>query len=451
MLHTPTDSPHVSRRRYNRERLARQEAEQLLDGKSRELWDVNQKLIKQADDLEQTVQERTADLEKAREVAEAASHAKSVFLASMSHEIRTPLNGVLGMAEALTDTKLSDEQKSMAATIVDSGQLLLAVLNDILDLSKIEAGQLEIETLPFDLEALFIATHQLYSFKAIEKGITFEIRVEESAKRWIKSDPVRLRQVVGNLISNAIKFTSIGSVIVDVTLDTETNQKGKLNIAVYDTGLGIPANKIAGLCQPFVQVDASVARKHGGTGLGLSISKQICALMDGDIHIESTEGSGSCFTATVNVILTEAIADDAERDMDSSIAIIGQKKWRILLAEDNRTNQLVFKKFIKQFDLDITVAGNGQEAIDATETTEFDLIFMDINMPIVDGVMATQAIRKKDAELNRKHTPILALTANTMVHQIAEYIDVGMDNHLAKPVKKNVLFQVMADALSGVD
>jgi len=451
MLLKPVESPHVSRRRYNRERLARQEAEELLDGKSRELWDANQELIKQADGLEKIVQDRTVDLQKAREVAEAASHAKSVFLASMSHEIRTPLNGVLGMAEALTDTTLSDEQKVMAATIVDSGQLLLAVLNDILDLSKIEAGQLEIETLPFDLETLFFATYQLYSFKAIEKNITFEINVQEDAKCWVKSDPVRMRQVAGNLISNAIKFTSSGSVVVDVTLDGRINESGILSIAVRDTGEGIPENKIAALCQPFVQVDASVARKHGGTGLGLSISQKICGLMGGDIFIESEEGVGSCFTATMRVVRTDTVSEETEGDIDKAIATIHQKKWRILLAEDNRTNQLVFKKFLKQFDLDIRVAGNGQEAIDLTGAEDFDLIFMDINMPIVDGVTATEVIRKRDADLKKERTPILALTANTMVHQITEYIEAGMDNHLAKPVKKNVLFQVMADALSGVD
>ncbi len=449
MLQTSTEeNPYVSRRRYNRERLAREEAEQLLDGKSRELWDVNQKLIQQADGLEKVVQERTADLEKAREIAEAASHAKSVFLASMSHEIRTPLNGVLGMAEALTDTQLSDEQTSMAATIVDSGQLLLAVLNDILDLSKIEAGQLEIETVPFDLNALFVATQQLYSFKAIEKDIAFHVNVNDTAKCWIKSDPVRLRQVVGNLISNAIKFTSKGSVTVDVRLHTKNGQDADIIVEVRDTGLGIPANKISALCQPFVQVDASIARKHGGTGLGLSISKQICALMDGDIHIESTEGVGSCFTATMKVTVEDEAQNEVKIDIGDAIAIISKKKWRVLLAEDNRTNQLVFKKFLKQFDLDITVAANGQEAIDATQDIEFDVIFMDINMPIVDGVTATENIRKRDHAMGRKSIPILALTANTMVHQVAGYIEAGMDNHLAKPVKKNMLFQVMADALT---
>ncbi len=438
----------VSRQRYQRAVLAKKQAEELLDAKSRELWEVNQKLIGQADTLEQQVRERTADLTKAKLAAEAANHIKSVFLASMSHEIRTPLNGVLGMAEVLLDSGLNAEQRNMAVTIVDSGQILLAVLNDILDLSKIEAGQLEIEERPFDLAELIRTTCELYKAKAHEKGIALTLTLAPAASCWIASDPVRLRQVLGNMISNAIKFTNEGEVEIIAELRKHTDKHNDLILSVRDTGMGIPKSKLSKLFQPFVQVDASVARKFGGTGLGLSISRQICRMLGGDMTVSSRLNAGSVFTATARVGHAVAADRPAPADQPAGTDIIAARRWRILLAEDNKTNQLVFSKYLQGFDLDITVVENGQAACDAFARGQFDIVFMDVNMPVMDGITATQKIRGIEAAANRPRTPVMALTANTMVHEIEGYLEKGVDRHLGKPIKKATLLAALADGLA---
>lgn len=443
---TPTLSSQVSRRRYEREKKARQEAENLLDDKSRALWEANQQLTNQADALEHTVRKRTAELNKAMQAAQASNQAKSIFLASMSHEIRTPLNGVLGMAEALTETDLSSEQAEMAATIVDSGGILLSVLNDILDVSKIEAGQMEIENIPFDLTALFAATKQLYALKAVEKNLSFDILLSPAAQTWVTSDPVRLRQVAGNLISNAIKFTAKGQVLVDVDV-VQAGKDLQLIMRVADSGTGISDHKLNDLFQPFQQLDASVNREYGGTGLGLAISRQICNLMNGDIRVESEFGAGSVFIATVQVAPSKAVKTALPQTDDRSKEVLDSQKWRILVAEDNRTNQLVLTKQLKDFDLDLTFVTNGQQAVDSALKGEYDMILMDINMPQMGGVDATINIRHQETCLGRIAIPIIALTANSMTHQITGYLASGMNGHLSKPLKKSILLRTLADTL----
>ncbi len=439
-------SEHVSRRRYERAQKACREAERLLEVKSREVWEVNQQLKEQAAGLEVAVQERTADLIKEQMVAEEANKAKTVFLASMSHEIRTPLNGVLGMAEALLDTPLNDDQHEMSTTIVESGKILLAVLNDILDISKIESGQLEIEKSPFDLEALFDSISKLFMPKAREKNLSFDLCLESSAKRWLLGDAQRIKQVVGNLISNAIKFTQTGGVKINVVVFEDSTDSHQLSFSVSDTGEGIPSNKIDRLFKPFSQVDSSVSRRHGGTGLGLSISQQFCALMGGEITVKSDPGIGSIFTATINIELTGKPAEKADNTAQAR-RVMSQKKWRILLAEDNKTNQMVIHKFLKQFKLDIKAVENGKLAVDAVSTMQFDVILMDVNMPEMDGITATKMIRQIELKKGRKRTPIIALTANTMTHQVAEYISSGVDRHLGKPFKKDTLIEVISETL----
>lgn len=437
----------VSRRRYDRATKARQEAETLLDAKSRELWDANQKLIEQAENLEKLVTDRTVELEAAMVAAQTANKAKSVFLASMSHEIRTPLNGVLGMAEALLDTRMDGEQKNMANTIVDSGQLLLSVLNDILDISKIEAGQLEIEDSPFKLSELFRSVEKLYSMKAAEKSLALSLSMTNATDQWVSGDALRLRQIAGNLISNAIKFTQDGRVDVRVDLKRIADTRFQLAFEVQDTGEGIPEDKLDRLFKPFSQVDSSVARRYGGTGLGLSISKQICELMGGDISVESTVDEGSVFRVIVSLkpAQTAINKSDVKRDVDG---VLKSRTWRVLLAEDNRTNQIVFKKFLKSYDIDIMVAENGRKAVEAFETAKFDIIFMDVNMPEMDGIEATKLIRSIEEKGGLKPLPIIALTANTMTHQVEDYLANGIDKHLGKPIKKAVLLDALADMLS---
>lgn len=444
--HNGPTTNHVSRKRYQRMQNACCEAERLLEEKSREVWDVNQELKRQAEGLEKAVQERTADLIKQQVAAEEANKAKTVFLASMSHEIRTPLNGVLGMAEALLDTKLEPEQKEMSATIVDSGKILLAVLNDILDISKIESGQLEIESEVFDVEALFDSIAKLYGPKAREKDLAMAVELSASAKRWAIGDALRIKQVIGNLISNAVKFTQTGGVTVDVDVTQGADDQYQLSFAVGDTGEGIPADKLDRLFKPFSQVDTSVSRKHGGTGLGLSISQRFCGLMGGEITVESTPNVGSVFTAVLDIELAKKPVEKAKNTLLVD-ATMQQKKWRILVAEDNKTNRMVLNKYLSRYELDICFVENGKLAVEEHAVGIFDVILMDVNMPEMDGVTATKLIREAEGISGQDRTPIIALTANTMADQVTEYIASGVDRHLGKPFKKDVLIELISEAL----
>jgi signal transduction histidine kinase/ActR/RegA family two-component response regulator len=443
---TPESDDRVSRSRYNREKRARQEAERLLDDKSRELWEVNQRILSQAEDLERTVEARTEALRHATELAEANNQAKTIFLASMSHEIRTPLNGVLGMAEALSDTQLTADQRDMVSTIVNSGSTLLSVLNDILDISKVEAGQLDIECIPVDVMALAQGTKELYALKAQEKGLVLDLEVTAPARCWVESDPTRLRQVAGNLISNAIKFTAKGSVKVCIDMQ-KIGPKLNLIIEVADTGQGISPDQMRDLFKPFQQLDSSVTRKFGGTGLGLSISQQICELMNGSISVESRVGVGTVFTALVKVKKAEAVHAETSQSVDAARAVLDSRVWRILVAEDNRTNQLVLTKLLKDIDLDLQIVADGQCAVSTYQTGSFDLILMDINMPKMGGIEAARKIRSYEQDSGSSNVAIIALTANSMKHQIDEYLSAGMSGHLAKPLRKADLIQALASAL----
>jgi signal transduction histidine kinase/CheY-like chemotaxis protein len=444
--HNGPTTDHVSRKRYERALNACREAERLLEEKSREVWEANQQLKEQAAGLERAVEERTVDLIKQQVAAEEANKAKSVFLASMSHEIRTPLNGVLGMAEALLDTPLQPDQKEMSKTIVDSGKILLAVLNDILDISKIESGHFEIENSAFDIVALFESIQKLYAPKAREKGLTMDVDLSAAAKRWVSGDALRIKQVAGNLISNGLKFTQAGGIKVTVNVDEGPNRNSLLSFTVADTGEGIPEDKIDRLFKPFSQVDSSVSRKHGGTGLGLSISQQFCELMGGGISVQSTPNVGSIFTAIMNVAMAEK---PVERVANTDLVDITlkQQKWRVLLAEDNKTNRMVINKFLGKFDLEIYAVENGKLAVEAYESGDFDVILMDVNMPEMDGITATKLIREAEEKSGQQRTPIIALTANTMTHQVVEYIASGVDRHLGKPFKKSVLLETICETL----
>ena len=379
------------------------------------------------------------------QAAEGANEAKSAFLATMSHEIRTPLNGVLGMAQAMAAETLSPVQRERLDIIDQSGKALLAILNDILDLSKIEAGKLELEEIEFDLGDVARGAHSAFTALANKKGLSFALDIDQ-ARGVYRGDPTRLRQILYNLISNALKFTEHGEIrVIAVRIDDS------LRFTVADTGMGIPPEALAKLFGKFAQVDASTTRRFGGTGLGLAICQQLSRLMGGVIEVDSELGRGSTFTVILPMPrvgeekpATPLPSPDVQPS-DSSPGL------RVLAAEDNTVNQLVLKTLLHQIGVEPVVVGDGAEALEAWEAGHWDAILMDVQMPVMDGPTATRRIREREQQTGRRRTPIIALTANAMSHHVAEYLAAGMDDHVAKPIEAGRLFQALQAAIDAPD
>ncbi|HWF77264.1 MAG TPA: ATP-binding protein [Caulobacteraceae bacterium] len=376
--------------------------------------------------------------------AEAANDAKSAFLATMSHEIRTPLNGVLGMAQAMAADALTGVQRERLEVIRQSGESLLAILNDVLDLSKIEAGRFELEQVEFDLGELMKGAHSAFTALANKKGLSFDLTVDEGAKGVYRGDPTRVRQILYNLISNALKFTEHGEVRVTAALTDEA-----LVLMVADTGPGIASDRVGALFDKFTQADASTTRRYGGTGLGLAICRELVQAMGGEIGVESRLGQGTRFLARLPLPkVGEALAPAflpppvPAAALDASLP-----KVRVLAAEDNSVNQLVLKTLLHQIGVEPMVVENGQEAVDAWKDAAWDVILMDMQMPVMDGLTAARAIRQAEADMGRAKTPIVALTANAMSHQIQQCLAAGMDGHVAKPIEAARLFAALEAAL----
>ena len=380
---------------------------------------------------------------KEREAA-VANAAKSTFLATMSHEIRTPLNGVLGMAQAMEADTLSSDQRARLMIIRRSGEALTAVLNDVLDLSKIEAGQLEIETIAFDLGEILRMGQAAFAINAEAKGLSLDLEIEEAARGVYLGDPTRLRQVVYNLVSNAVKFTADGAIKVHAG-----RAGGVLRIVVSDTGEGIPADQQEKLFSKFVQLDASTTRRHGGTGLGLAICRELCELMGGAITVNSAAGRGSAFSVTLPLQRIGEARDGASAAQTHDKAPSPARAVRILAAEDNEVNQLVLRTLLGQAEVDLTVVPDGAQAVAAWADGGWDLVLMDVQMPVMDGITAVREIRARERLSGRGRTPIIALTGNAMVHQIAELIAAGMDDHVSKPIDIKRLFAAIDTALAG--
>lgn len=392
-------------------------------------------------DISETIRAEAA-LNQALSEATRANQAKSAFLATMSHEVRTPLNGILGMVQAMAYDSLPPKQAERLEIIRSSGQNLLDILNDVLDLSKIEAGKLELDIQEFDLETLLERTQETFSALAMQKGLAFKSHVRSAAKGAYLGDPLRLRQVLSNLTSNAIKFTDRGE--VRVTVDRVDDV---LTLTVSDSGIGIPVEIQQQIFNKFEQGDLTASRRYGGTGLGLSICRDLVQLMGGTIEVQSLPGAGTSFCVRVPLDYVGQVPSLPEiTAQPSGPEARSASSMRLLVAEDNRANQLVIDTLLRQAGITPVIVPDGKAAVSAWEADRWDLILMDVQMPEMDGPTATAIIRRREQDRRQDRTPILALTANAMDHQVVEYRHAGMDGVIAKPIEVAKLFSAISEA-----
>lgn len=414
-----------------------------------ELQRSNREIQQHRDLLEERIRQRTEELENAMRTALAASQAKSEFLANMSHELRTPMNGLLGMLDVVLDSSLASEQREHLETAQHSAYSLLALLNDILDLSKIEAGRMMIEKIPFNVRSILEDCVKSYLPRAAQKGIALKFEMDDSSPSQVLGDPLRLRQIVTNLLSNAIKFTERGWVSVSVRTEPVEGRPGiaQFEIDVCDTGTGIDKEKLQSIFDKFTQADGSITRKYGGTGLGLAITKRLTELQDGRVTVESNPGMGSRFSIKLpyEMVREQSPALNAA-PVEMAPRAESMVPARILLVEDNVVNQKVVLAVLRKRKYHIDVASDGREALSLMETSRpYDLLLMDVQMPVLDGLETTRIIRKDPRWTT---LPILAMTAHAMTGDRERCLQAGMNHYISKPIQPAHLLSTITQALN---
>ena len=412
-------------------------------------------LLVNAVDITQEAETREA-LGEARERAESATRVRQAFLANMSHELRTPLTSVIGFAGLLADSELSAEQRGRLDRIQDAGSALMSTLNDVLDLSKLEAGGVTLAARPFHLGDLLVQAAGIVEVQASAKGLDLQVALDEACPDWVLGDPERLRQVLLNLLGNAVKFTGEGSVSLSVTrLDHDDPAVARLELAVSDTGVGVPEAMLDTVFDRFAQAGAEVARHYGGTGLGLTITRQLIEMMDGQIGVDSTAGEGARFWCVLDLPVAEAVVSEP-----ATLPAEPVQGLRLLVADDNEANRELIGAILRAAGHEVDLARNGAEALEAVISGDHDLVLMDVRMPVMGGLAATRAIRALEGAASR--LPIIALTANVLADQVAFYRAQGMDDHVGKPIDPRELLtrvaqwgdqarrRVAGDALKGL-